>query len=74
MGTSVFPPESRMKIAKSFALREVGVPEKMFISTNSPARILSVRSIRNCCENEKDDLLYVKSIDRLGRNYEILEQ
>ncbi len=32
------------------ALREVGVPKKMFISTNNLARILSVRSIKNCCE------------------------
>ena len=36
------------------ALREVGVPErKMFISTSNPARISSVRSIRNCCEKKK---------------------
>lgn len=30
---------------------------------------------KSCLENEKDDLLYIKSIDRLGRNYEeILQQ
>ena len=36
--------------------------------TRSPARILTARNIRSCCE--KNDLLYIKSIDRLGRNYE----
>ena len=42
----------------------------------SPARILSGRSTRGFCGKlKKDDLLYIKSIDRLGRNYgEILEQ
>ena len=59
MGTSVFPPESKMKIAKSLLSGKWVYLREMFISTNSPARILN----------------YIKSIDRLGRNYsEILEQ
>ena len=47
---SVFSPESRMKIAKSLPSEKWAYLRKMFISTNSPARISSVRSIRNCCE------------------------
>ena len=58
------------------ALREASVPEKnIFMDKQSgkdfdrPAYKRMVRRMR------KDDLLYIKSIDRLGRNYEeILEQ
>lgn len=44
--------------------------------TNSLVRILIVREYRKLFRKmKKDDLLYIKSIDRLGRNYkEILEQ
>ncbi len=58
------------------ALRELNIPAKnVFVDKQSgkdferPAYKRMVRRIR------KDDLLYIKSIDRLGRNYgEILEQ
>ena len=32
------------------ALRELQVPKKIFLSTNNPARILTVRSTKSCCE------------------------
>ena len=58
------------------ALKEVGVPQKNIYldkqsgkDFNRPAYKRLVRKLR------KDDLLYIKSIDRLGRNYEeILHQ
>ena len=58
------------------ALKELAIPEKnIFIDKQSgkdfkrPQYRKMVRRVR------KDDLLYIKSIDRLGRNYaEILEQ
>lgn len=63
-----------MKIVRSLPSGKWAYLRKVFTSINNPARILSVRSIRSCCE-KKDDLLYIKSIHRLGRNYaEILEQ
>lgn len=64
--------EDRQRIA----LHEMGVPEtNIYIDKQSgkdferPAYKRMVRKLK------KDDLLYIKSIDRLGRNYdEILEQ
>ncbi len=64
--------EERQRIA----LREMNIPARnVFVDKQSgkdferPAYKRMVRRIR------KDDLLYIKSIDRLGRNYgEILEQ
>ena len=58
------------------ALKELAIPEKnIFIDQQSgkdfkrPQYRKMIRRVR------KDDLLYIKSIDRLGRNYEeILEQ
>lgn len=58
------------------ALKELAIPEKnIFIDKQSgkdfkrPQYRKMIRRVR------KDDLLYIKSIDRLGRNYaEILEQ
>ncbi len=58
------------------ALQEMGIPERnIFVDKQSgkdfkrPVYKKLVRKLK------KDDLLYVKSIDRLGRNYkEILEQ
>lgn len=58
------------------AMREVGIPESCIFTDKQsgkdferPAYKRMLRCLR------KDDLLYVKSIDRLGRNYdEILEQ
>ncbi len=48
----------------------------IFIWTSAPARILSGRATGSCSGGcEPGDTLIVKSIDRLGRNYdEILEQ
>ena len=48
----------------------------IFLQTGNPARILCVPQYRRMVRRmKKDDLLYIKSIDRLGRNYEeILEQ
>ena len=32
------------------ALSELQVPKKIFLSTNNPARILTVRATKSCCE------------------------
>lgn len=58
------------------AMREAGIPERNIFTDkqsgkdfNRPAYQRLVRKLR------KDDVLYIKSIDRLGRNYEeILDQ
>ena len=50
MGTSVSPPESKTKTVRSLPFGKWAYLRKMFISTNNPARISSVRSTRNCCE------------------------
>lgn len=58
------------------ALREIGVPEKnIFIDKQSGKDFQRSKYKRLLRRIKPDDLLYVKSIDRLGRNYEeILEQ
>ncbi|WP_302381421.1 recombinase family protein [Anaerotignum lactatifermentans] len=58
------------------ALREMSVPEKnIFLDKQSGKDFKRPMYIRMLKRMKKDDLLYVKSIDRLGRNYdEILEQ
>lgn len=64
------------EVRQTDAMRAVGVPDSCIYMDkqsgkdfNRPAYMKMLRSIR------KDDLLYIKSIDRLGRNYdEILEQ
>ena len=58
------------------ALREAGVPAKnIFLDKQSGKDFLRPQYRRLVRRIKKDDLLYVKSIDRLGRNYaEILEQ
>ncbi len=58
------------------ALRAAAVPEKnMFVDRQSGKDFLRPEYQRMVRKLKKDDLLYVKSIDRLGRNYgEILEQ
>lgn len=58
------------------ALREMSVPEKnIFLDKQSGKDFKRPMYIRMLKKKKKDDLLYVKSIDRLGRNYdEILEQ
>ena len=58
------------------ALREVGVPEKnVYIDIQSGKDFERPQYKKLLRKMKKDDLLYIKSIDRLGRNYaEILEQ
>ncbi len=58
------------------ALREVGVDKKnIFVDKQSGKDFNRPQYKRLMRKIKKDDLLYIKSIDRLGRNYEeILEQ
>ncbi|HIT64556.1 MAG TPA: recombinase family protein [Candidatus Ventrimonas merdavium] len=58
------------------ALRKAGVPEpNIWIDKLSGSNFDRPRYKRLLRKMKKDDLLYIKSIDRLGRNYgEILEQ
>ena len=58
------------------ALREMAVPEKnIFLDKQSGKDFQRPQYKKLVRRMKKDDLLYIKSIDRLGRNYEeILEQ
>ncbi len=58
------------------ALRETGVPEKnIYVDKQSGKDFRRPMYKRLLRKMKKDDILYVKSIDRLGRNYEeILNQ
>ena len=58
------------------ALRELNIPEKnIFMDKQSGKDFNRPQYKRLVRKLKKDDLLYIKSIDRLGRNYaEILEQ
>lgn len=58
------------------ALREVGVSEKNVYMDKQSGKDFNRPQYRKLLRKiKKDDLLYIKSIDRLGRNYEeILEQ
>ena len=58
------------------ALKELNIPEKnIFIDKQSGKDFNRPQCKRLVRKLKKDDLLYIKSIDRLGRNYaEILEQ
>lgn len=64
--------EDRQRIA----LREVGVAEKDLYLDKQSGKDFERPQYKNLLHRlKKDDLLYIKSIDRLGRNYaEILEQ
>ena len=64
--------EDRQKIA----LREVGVPDaNVFMDKQSGKDFNRPQYKKLLRKLKKDDLLYIKSIDRLGRNYEeILQQ
>ena len=59
-----------------FAMRQVKVPEhNIFTDRQSGKDFMRPQYRRMVSRMKKDDLLYIKSIDRLGRNYEeILEQ
>lgn len=58
------------------ALREVGVAEKNIYMDKQSGKDFERPQYKKLLRKiKKDDLLYIKSIDRLGRNYaEILEQ
>ena len=58
------------------AMREVGVSEKnIYMDKQSGKDFKRNQYKRLVRKMKKDDLLYIKSIDRLGRNYEeIIEQ
>ncbi len=58
------------------ALREVGVSQKLIYMDKQSGKDFNRPNYRKLVRKlKKDDLLYIKSIDRLGRNYEeILEQ
>ena len=58
------------------ALKELSIPEKnLFIDKQSGKDFERPQYKKMVRKLKKDDLLYIKSIDRLGRNYsEILEQ
>lgn len=59
-----------------FALKELSIPAKnLFIDKQSGKDFERPQYRKMVRKLKKDDLLYIKSIDRLGRNYsEILEQ
>ena len=58
------------------ALKELSIPEKhLFIDKQSGKDFERPQYRKMVRKLKKDDLLYIKSIDRLGRNYEeILQQ
>lgn len=58
------------------ALSGLNIPEgNLYVDKQSGKDFLRPAYLRMAARLEKDDLLYVKSIDRLGRNYnDILEQ
>ena len=58
------------------ALKELSIPEKnLFVDKQSGKDFKRPQYRKMVRKLKKDDLLYIKSIDRLGRNYsEILEQ
>ena len=57
------------------ALKELSIPEKNLFIDNQSGKDFERPQYRKMeKKKKKDDLLYIKSIDRLGRNYsEILE-
>ena len=57
------------------ALKEAGVPERgIYLDKQSGKDFNRVQYLKMLKKLKKDDLLYVKSIDRLGRNYEEIMQ
>ena len=58
------------------AMREVGVPDRNIYKDKQSGKDFDRPQYKKLLRKmKKDDLLYIKSIDRLGRNYtEILEQ
>lgn len=68
--------KSKQEIFDAIALREVGVSDKnIFMDKQSGKDFERPQYKKLLRKMKKDDLLYIKSIDRLGRNYEeILQQ
>ena len=64
------------EVRQVIALREVGVSEKNIYMDKQSGKDFNRPQYKKLLQKmKKDDLLYIKSIDRLGRNYaEILEQ
>src|SRR5699024_2417925 len=58
------------------AMRKAGVPERNIFMDNQSGRDFDRPKYKKLLRRlKRDDLLYIKSIDRLGRNYqEVLEQ
>ncbi len=57
------------------ALREVGVSEKRIYMDKQSGKDFDRPQYKKLLRKlKKDDLLYIKSIDRLGRNYEEIQQ
>jgi DNA invertase Pin-like site-specific DNA recombinase len=58
------------------ALTEAGVAAENIFSDKQSGKDFERKGYKKCCRRlKKNDVLYIKSIDRLGRNYdEILEQ
>ena len=53
----------------------MGLKKREYSWTNNPVRISSAPTEKNDSQTESGDALVIKSVDRLGRNYdEILEQ
>ncbi|MCD7919160.1 MAG: recombinase family protein [Clostridiales bacterium] len=56
------------------ALREVGVPEKNIYMDKQSGKDFNRPQYKKLVRKlKRDDLLYIKSIDRLGRNYEEIQ-
>ena len=56
------------------AMREMGVPEKNIYMDKQSGKDFDRPQYRRLVRRmKKDDLLYIKSIDRLGRNYEEIQ-
>ncbi len=56
------------------AMREMGVPEKNIYMDKQSGKDFDRPQYRRLIRHmKKDDLLYIKSIDRLGRNYEEIQ-
>ena len=56
------------------ALREAGVQDKMIYTDKQSGKDFNRPQYRRLLRKlKKDDLLYIKSIDRLGRNYEEIQ-
>ena len=57
------------------ALKEVGIPEKCIYLDKQSGKDFNRPQYKKLLRKMKrDDLLYIKSIDRLGRNYEEILQ